>query len=113
MRSDPRLVATQATAAVPVQVIDFIEGTETNDTLDVVAESHGTGPTRRIDERTHIAGRDGMSLEGTRGWERDCIATASVDGAPVSGEPLSCTMFHVRQAEMSVFPNQAGPPVRP
>lgn len=112
VRSDPRLVATQVTATVPVQVFDFVNDSETTDTVDVVADFRGTGSTRRIDERWHVAGRDGMSLEGTRGWERDCTATASLDGAPVQGELLSCTMLRVHQGEMRVYPNPAGPPAR-
>lgn len=112
VHTDPGLVATQASATVPVQVFNFVQGTETTDTVDVIADFHGTGSVRRIDERSHISGRDGMFLEGIRGWERDCTATATIEDATVAGDLLSCTMLRVRQSEVRVFPNPAGPPVR-
>ena len=102
---DPRLQSTRATAAVPVQVTDFVAGTESADTLDVSVTFTGTGPTTRIDERQHWADRYVMWLAGTRGWERDCRATATFDGVKVPGTLVSCSMSRVRQAEVRVYPN--------
>jgi len=102
---DPRLKATRASATVPVQVADFEHDTQTDGTLDVAVTFTGKGVTRRIDERTHWTDRYTMWLEGTRGWERDCTATATFDGDTVPGTLVSCTMSRVRQAEVRVFHN--------
>lgn len=102
---DPQLDSTEAAAAVPVQIVDFVNDTETAGTLDVVVSFTGTGPTTRIDERTHWTDRYVMWLEGTRGWERGCAATAEFDGATVPGELVSCSMSRVRQAEVRVYHN--------
>lgn len=106
---DPRLQATTATAAVPVQVIDFVNDQEWSDIVLVTADFVGTGETRRIDERWHSPGRDGMTLEGTRGWERDCTATATFDGVAPLGEMQGCSMVRVNQSEIRVYPNAQGP----
>ena len=102
---DPQLDSTEAAAAVPVMISDFVNDTETAGTLDVVVSFTGTGPTTRIDERTHWTSRHVMWLEGTRGWERGCAATAELGGATVPGELVSCSMSRVRQAEVRVFHN--------
>ncbi|MHA6523773.1 hypothetical protein [Tessaracoccus sp. G1721] len=102
---DPNLDATEATAAVPVQIVDFVEATETAGSLDVEVSFTGIGPTTRIDERAHWADRYVMWLEGTRGWERDCTATAAFDGFEVPGDLVSCSMSRVRQAEVRVYHN--------
>jgi hypothetical protein len=102
---DPQLNSTEAAAAVPVQIVDFVNETETAGTFDVVVSFTGTGPTTRIDERTHWTDRYLMWLEGTRGWERDCAATAEFDGVTVPGELVSCSMSRVRQAKVRVFHN--------
>lgn len=102
---DPRLVSTRASASVPVQIVDHVAGTETMGTLDVTAIFTGTGPTARIDERTHWTDRFIMWREGTRGWERGCGAAARFDGVTVPGELVSCSMSRVRQAEVRVYHN--------
>lgn len=102
---DPRLDSTEAAAAVPVQILDVAGETETTGTLDVAASFTGTGSTTRIDDRTHWANRYVMWLEGTRGWERGCAATATFDGAEVPGELVYCSMSRVRQAEVRVYHN--------
>lgn len=102
---DPQLGSTEAAAAVPVTILDFVNNTETAGTLDVVVSFTGTGATTRIDERTHWTDRYVMWLEGTRGWERDCVATAQFGGATVPGELVSCSMSRVRQAEVRVYHN--------
>ncbi|WP_092605422.1 hypothetical protein [Raineyella antarctica] len=102
---DPRLVATEAVATVPVQLTDWVNDTGTTGTLHVAADFSGTGPIRRIDERTHWADRYVMWLEGTRGWERNCTARATFDGTAVPGELVSCSMSRVRQGEMRVYHN--------
>ncbi len=102
---DPHLDATDASAAVPVQIVDFEGETETTGTLDVEVTFAGTGPTTRIDERTHWADRWVMWLEGTRGWERGCTASAVFDGAEVPGDLVFCSMSRVRQAEVRIYHN--------
>ncbi|HSN43692.1 MAG TPA: hypothetical protein VLR88_06515 [Propionibacteriaceae bacterium] len=102
---DPRLQFTRASAAVPVQILDFANDTETTGTLNVAATFTGTGATTRIDERTHWTDRYVMWREGTRGWERDCTATAFFNGVKVPGELVSCSMSRVRQAEVRVYHN--------
>ncbi len=59
----------------------------------------------RIDERAHWADRYVMWLEGTRGWERDCTASAVFDGVAVPGELVMCSLSRVRQAEVRVYHN--------
>ncbi len=102
---DPRLEATHASAAVPVQVYDFTTGTESHATLDVEVSFSGSGPSTRIDERTHWVDRHVMWLEGTRGWQRACTASAAFDGVDVPGDLGSCSMSRVRQAEVHVYHN--------
>ncbi|AQX15916.1 hypothetical protein BCR15_05120 [Tessaracoccus lapidicaptus] len=102
---DPRLNAVDATATVPVQIVDFLADSQTSGSLDVAATFTGTGPTRRIDERAHWADRYVMWLEGTRGWERDCTASAVFDGVAVPGELVMCSLSRVRQAEVRVYHN--------
>ena len=102
---DPRLLATRAKAAVPVQILDFAGETEASGMLSVAATFTGTGATSRIDERTHWASRYVMWLEGTRGWERGCTATAWFDGRRVPGELVFCAMSRVRQAEVRIYHN--------
>ena len=101
---DPRLDQTHATALVPViQVSDWVSGTGSEATVEVDVSFSGSGPTRRIDERTHVTDRYVMWLEGTKGWERDCQATATFDGVTVPGELVACSMSRVRQAEVRVY----------
>lgn len=102
---DPQLDSTEAAARVPVQIVDVVGDTETGGTLDVVASFTGTGPTTRIDERTHWSDRYVMWLEGTRGWERGCTASVAFDGVEVPGELVFCSMSRVRQAEVRIYHN--------
>ena len=102
---DPHLDAVDAAASVPVQIVDFVGDTETAGILDVEVVFTGVGPTTRIDERAHWADRYVMWLEGTRGWERDCTASAVFDGVAVPGELVMCSLSRVRQAEVRVYHN--------
>lgn len=105
VRVDPQLDSTRASATVPVQIVDVVADTRTSGTLEVSVDFTGTGPTTRIDERTHRTDRYVMWLEGTRGWERGCTATATVDGSVVPGQLVFCSMSRVRQAEVRVYHN--------
>lgn len=101
----PRLDAAEATATVPVQIMDFANDTESTGSVEVSASFTGIGSTTRIDERTHWADRSVMWLEGTRGWKRGCTASARFDGVTVPGELVSCSMSRVRQAEVRIYHN--------
>jgi hypothetical protein len=105
---DPRLTFTKAAAAVPVQVVNFADDTWTTATVHTVADFTGTGATMRLDERTHSADRYVMWRAGTRGWERGCTATAALDGQPVQGELLYCSMARVRQTEVRIYHHLPG-----
>lgn len=106
---DPQLDATSASATVPVQVVDFVAGTEQWGSVEVTADFVGSGERRPIAERWHSAGRDAMTLESTRGWERDCTATATFHGIEAPGDLMSCSTVRVHQAEIRVYPNAQGP----
>ena len=101
---DTRLIATRASASVPVQIEDA-EWNTSYGTLAVSASFTGVGATTRIDEGTHVVDRHVMWREGTRGWERGCTATATFDGVTVPGELVYCSMSRVSQGEVRVYHN--------
>lgn len=99
---DPLLAHGVAQAEVPVQIWTS-DGDSGEGVMSVDASWTGTGERTVLDEGSRFSSRTVSAHSWTRGWQRDCAATATVDGAPVAGEATWCSMLRVRQADLTVF----------
>jgi hypothetical protein len=102
---DPRLDHATARGVVPIQICTIFEpgsGLTCPDSHDVAAEWTGQAERQRVAD--HTVFRQPFRLENswTRGWQRDAIATATIDGTAVPGVLVQADLARIDQGEIVV-----------